>query len=157
MPLPSIRQANPADADQIAAVLHSIEELRPIVAEPLAETTTRIHSMLALSLTSAGSLIVVAELDSGVTGYCAIHWYPNMLRGVEGYISELFVSPQYRSQGIGALLLDHVLAASRDRGCQLVRLVNRRDRASYTRGFYAKHGWIENTLAAQFEYQMGVA
>jgi ribosomal protein S18 acetylase RimI-like enzyme len=152
MPETSIRQATPDDASLIATIIRGIHELKKFVDEPFENTFTRVQDMLTYAQRNDRSLILIAETGDIAVGYCAIHWFPQMLHGIEGYISELFVLPNYRSRGIGKILLNYVLSVSQERDCRLVRLLNRKDRESYNRSFYAKSGWVENEIMAVFEY-----
>jgi GNAT superfamily N-acetyltransferase len=50
--------------------------------------------------------VLVAERGDGhVVGYIDAHWFPNLLHGHEGYISELFIHPAETGRGIGGQLL----------------------------------------------------
>jgi hypothetical protein len=36
--------------------------------------------------------VLVAEGDDGkIAGYLAAHWFPNLMKGGDGYVSELFI------------------------------------------------------------------
>jgi GNAT superfamily N-acetyltransferase len=70
--------------------------------------------------------------------------------GCEGYISELFLAPTARGGGMGAALLQAAETEARRRGCARLGLLNDRDRESYQRQFYAKHGWTERPTMASF-------
>ena len=87
-----------------------------------------------------------------VYGYVSVHWLPYLIsKGPEGYVSELFIHPSSRGQGIGSALLETAITEARQRGCSRMRLLNMRDRESYLRGFYKKHGWEEREDAATFQ------
>ncbi len=107
-----------------------------------------------LNLAQAPShTLLVAESGTNVLGYAAVHWLPCLfLSGLDGYLSELFVTPAARGRSVGTCLLGGVYGEAGKRGCTRLTLVNRRDRESYARGFYAEHGWVEQPEAARFSY-----
>jgi GNAT superfamily N-acetyltransferase len=73
-----------------------------------------------------------------------------ILRGPEGYVSELFVHEKARGLGVGGQLLDAIQQEARARGCFRVSLLNRNTRESYRRGFYAKRGYEEREDMVNF-------
>ena len=97
----------------------------------------------------------VAESEANIVGYAAVHWLPCLfLSGFDGYLSELFVTPAARGRAVGTRLLHAVYSEAERRGCTRLTLINRRDRESYARSFYAKHGWVEQPEAARFSYTL---
>ena len=96
-------------------------------------------------------IVYVACVEGDVRGYAIVHWVPlPLIRGTEGYLSDLVVRSDARGQGIGGELLAAVEKAARDRGCVRLMLNNGHDAESYRRGFYAKHGVVERTRVANF-------
>jgi len=147
----TIREATPEDARGIDAILRSLGWFERINKETAAYTQAQIMQSLVQCQREGSHTILVAELvDGTVAGYSAIHWFPTFLRGDEGYVSELFVYPSLSDRGIGSLLLDTVKEHALKRGCIRLILMNRRDRESYRRGFYAAHGWEELREGALF-------
>ena len=99
--------------------------------------------------------LLVAESEANIVGYAAVHWLPCLfLPGPDGYLSELFVAPAARGRAVGTRLLHAVYSEAERRGCTRLTLINRRDRESYARSFYAKHGWVEQPEAARFSYTL---
>jgi GNAT superfamily N-acetyltransferase len=147
-----VRSAVPADAPSISELLHEIGYLKYVNEETLSETEARIRDGIAsLSSRTDHALLVAAQEESAVIlGYCAAHFYANLLIGNEGYISELYLRPSATNVGIGSSLLAALEDAGRSRNCRRLRLTNWRIRESYQRGFYAKRGWQENPDAAEF-------
>lgn len=141
---PHIRRAEPSDARAIADVLRDMGWFAHITGELPQETERRVADQLALCGNEREHTVLVAEDDAGaVVGYVATHWFPNLMRGMDGYVSELFLRDAARGHGIGAALLEAVKRAGVERGATRLMLFNRRERESFQRGFYPKHGWTE--------------
>ncbi len=150
----TIRDAAPGDAPSIDAVLRALgwfNHLDDILSD---ETQARIARVLTEKCSPDGdNTLLVAESDAhGVVGYLFVHWLPNLIFGGEGYVSELFIRPDARGQGVGGALLEEAKRRGIARGYQRLTLFNRRERESYQRGFYPKHGWVERDDAALFMY-----
>jgi GNAT superfamily N-acetyltransferase len=141
---PNIRRAEVADAAAVANVLRAVGWFAHINDEPPQATERRVAEQLALCADEREHTVLVAEDEAGsVVGYVATHWFPNLMKGMDGYISELFLYESARGQGIGAALLEAVKRVGRERGATRLMLFNRRERESFRRGFYPKHGWTE--------------
>lgn len=146
-----IRNATPQDADGLADLLSQLGF--PDSAE-LTRDEVRRRLQEKLELAGAPShTLLVAESRATFVGYAAVHWLPCLfLSGLDGYLSELFVTPAARGHSVGTRLLGAVYGEAEKRGCTRLTLINRRDRESYERGFYAKQGWVEQPEAARFSY-----
>jgi GNAT superfamily N-acetyltransferase len=59
-----------------------------------------------------------------------------------------------RGKGLGRMLLKEVAFLAKEKGCTRLRLLNRRTRASYERGFYRKAGWEEHPEMASFMLEL---
>lgn len=139
---PSIRRATAADAEAIAAVLRDIGWFDHINGEPPKDTAHRVAEQLALCADEQQHTVLVALDGAGsVVGYIATHWFPNLMKGMDGYVSELFLREAARGKGIGAALVDAIQQEGRRLGATRLMLFNRRARESFQRGFYPKHGW----------------
>ncbi len=149
-----IRMATVADAPALAKLLASLDfnRLHDVSIEQL---SSDVHDLLNSTLANQRYTLHVAANEHEILGYCAVHWcsYLFML-GDEGFVSELFVADHARGMKIGTQLLDHVVAEATQRGAKRLSLINMRDRDSYLRGFYAKHGWQERPDAANFIYPL---
>jgi GNAT superfamily N-acetyltransferase len=121
-------------------VLRDLGWFEHINAESPATTTQRVASQLAVCADGA-STVLAAECDGVVVGYLAAHWFPNLMKGADGYISELFLSEAARGQGIGGQLLAAIESEARSHGVDRLILFNRKERESWRRGFYVEHGW----------------
>jgi GNAT superfamily N-acetyltransferase len=149
----TIRESRREDARAIASILRALGWFESINHEEPAETERRIMQHLELCRRDGCNTVLVAEAPGGgVIGYLAVHWFPNVMRGMEGYISELFIHPSATGMGAGSRLLAAINDCARERGCKRLLLMNRRSRESYQRGFYAKHGWEELRDGAFFTF-----
>jgi len=151
VPDPTIRPARPADAAGIAAVLRVVGWFAHVNDEPPADTAARVADQLARCAAGGQSTVLVAEgADGAVVGYIAVHWFPNLMKGGDGYISELFLRGAARGGGLGGRLLAAIEREASRRGANRLTLFNRKERESYGRGFYPKHGFDERTDVAFF-------
>ncbi len=151
-----VRKAVLADALALADLIRDLNLFEHITAEDPQSTRQRVAKHLELCLSDDSHAIFVAEDAGGeLTGYTAVHWLPYLiLAGVEGYVSELFIAEAHRGCGLGAQLLEQVKEEAARRGCARLMLLNMRQRESYQRGFYQKHGWEERENAANFIFRL---
>jgi GNAT superfamily N-acetyltransferase len=139
----SIRLALPDDAAAIAAILRDVGWFDHVNREEPERSEARVRRGLEACEGDESQTVLVATVDRRVVGYATVHWFPNLLIGPEGYLSELFILEMYRSVGIGSGMLAAIEDEARERGCTRLMLFNRRVRESYTRGFYQRNGWVE--------------
>lgn len=150
-----VREARREDAGAIATILRLLGWIERINSETHVTTEQHVARMLEVAARDDCNTVLVAERENGaVVGYLAVHWLPNLMRGIDGYISELFVHPDETGKGTGSHLLETVRSYAVQRGCTRMLLMNRRIRESYQRGFYAKHGWEELPDGAFFSLNM---
>jgi GNAT superfamily N-acetyltransferase len=151
---PIIRPARIEDAPAITDLLREIGWFHAVADVPLEQAQSVLERHLNLCLAdSSHSVYVGLDEDGALLGFASVHWLPYLiLAGPEGYVSELFLREAARGQGLGARLLETVLAEARERGCVRLSLMNNRERESYRRGFYEKHGWEERPLMANMVY-----
>jgi GNAT superfamily N-acetyltransferase len=150
-----VRPADRQDVTAIADLLRGMGFFERINREPPLETQARITSQLAMNNDYGDHTVLVAELanargQSHLAGYINVHWLTNLLKGADGYISELFVREADRSNGVGSALLGAVRREASKRGCNRLLLFNLKPRESYQRGFYQKQGFEERSDGAFF-------
>jgi GNAT superfamily N-acetyltransferase len=75
-----------------------------------------------------------------------------MLGSLEGYVSDVFVSPSAGGLGVGKALVERVIDEGKRRGCMRLMLTNGKEKLSYKTGFYKKLGWTERPSVANFVY-----
>ena len=138
-----IRAARLKDTRAIAEILRELGWFSHINDESPKDTELRLERHFRLCEADDSHELLVAEDRKGtVVGYVSVHWLPYMtLTAPEGYVSEIYIRESARGKGVGKRLLEVVKKSAQRRGCARLMLVNRRDRASYQRGFYEKDGW----------------
>lgn len=148
-----IRRAGQDDAVGMAELLQTLGgDLPRLAGESLDTALNRVVSVLAVT---SDQTLLVSEDSGVVTGFVHTHWQPSLLHaGGEGFVAGLFVHSEYRGQGIGEALLEHVKKEALARGCARLSLLNMRNRPSYRRGFYATRGWTERPEAANFVLEL---
>jgi GNAT superfamily N-acetyltransferase len=88
--------------------------------------------------------VFVAVEGLRVIAYLSMSHRPQIrLGGRAAYLDELVVEERRRNEGVGTALLESALAYARGLGCRRVDLNTSRTRASYDRGFYLSHGFVE--------------
>ncbi len=143
----TIRPAQLADARAIAEILHSLEEYPHYQAD----TLPILEEKILASLSAASErTVLVSQLEARVIGFVVVHWFYPLMTQLEGYIGDLFVHASSTGQGLGSALLSAVIQEAKSRGCSRLALSNWRNRISYQRSFYAKHGFQEKPNSARF-------
>jgi GNAT superfamily N-acetyltransferase len=144
----------PAQAEDAPALARFVAEYRR-ESDPnadIAVVTANAAAQFRLALEQSHShAVYVAGPTGEAQGYALVHWVPlPLIRGTEGYLSDLLVGRGYRGTGAGGALLEAVEADALRRGCVRLMLNNGKDAESYARGFYAKHGFTERVRVANF-------
>ncbi len=143
----TIRPAQPTDAQAIALILYSLEEYPNYHQIALEVLKSRVQLGLECL---ADRTALVGVFENQVLGFVVVHWFYPLMTESEGYIGDLFVHVNSTGQGLGSALLGAVIQEAKSRGCGRLALSNWRDRVSYQRGFYAKHGFQEKPNSARF-------
>ena len=149
----TIRPVRAEDAQSLTDFVRTLGEFSKIAEEPSETTLERVRQNIQIVMTSDRHTLLVAEDGARLVGYCNVHWQP-MMSQQEGFVSELFVGASRRGQGVGTALLEMLKREARARGCGRLHLENFRTKASYERGYYAKHGWQERPAAASFIFDL---
>lgn len=130
----TIRDAQAADAEQIAALLAQLGY--PTQASAVESRLERLRVV--------GDRVVVAELDGGVVGLAHLQVAPAIERDrPAGKIGALVVDEARRGRGIGRALVEELEAEARARGCELLFLTTSERRAD-AHAFYERVG-LEQT------------
>lgn len=112
-----VRSAGPADADDVARLLHDFnvefDEPTPAV-EVLAER--------AADLIAAGEIAVLLA-GGGPDGLAQLRLRRSVwFGGLDAYLEELYVVPARRGEGIGRALLESAIEAAREAGAEHIDL-----------------------------------
>lgn len=141
-----LRQAEVDDAGTVAELVHRlVSELDPGRAD--AKSLARYqHAAAQLVGKDAGYWAFIAETpeDSAVGLITLNECTAIYAEGRFGTIAELYIAPAYRSQGVGALLLERAITFAGTRGW--VRLeVGAPDQPRWSRtfDFYRRNGFVE--------------
>ena len=133
----TLRNAAPADADRIAALL--TDEGYPVGASGIADRLER--------FAAPGSCVVVAELDREVLGFIAVH-VVHRFEHDEPFVRivALVVDPGARERGVGRQLMDEAEAVGRRHGAAFVEVTSGHHRAD-ARRLYESLGY-DSTVTA---------
>jgi GNAT superfamily N-acetyltransferase len=125
---PTFRDAEPADAGWIAALLS--DEGYPAGASDIVRRLERFAEM--------GSLVRVAEHDGERLGFIALHLVPRFEHDDSlARVIAMVVDPAIRSRGIGRALLAEVDRIAADAGCAFVEVTAGHHRTDARRLFEA--------------------
>lgn len=152
----TIRLAKFSDCASLADLLREVGWFEFIKNKTPEAAAEHVAAHLAECLADESHSVYVGLDQAGeVLGYVSLHWLAYLfMPGPEGFISELFLRPSARGQGLGAELLEAVKGEGQERGAYRLSLLNNRSRESYERGFYPKHGWEERPVMSNFIYLM---
>ena len=150
-----VRKAIIKDAYPMAGILQEIgwSEKRNLM--PMEEVAGPIKSLIehAANDPDGHTIYVAVDEEEAVVGFAGVHWVPFIMLGsVEGYVSDVFVSPSAGGKGAGSMLINSVIKEGEERDAFRLMLTNGKQKPSYRRGFYRKMGWIERPKVANFVY-----
>ena len=150
-PKVSVRVATPADADEVARVLHDFNaefgDFTPEV-EKLSETVER--------LIAEGEIVVLVA-GEGPDGLAELRLRPSVFAGsTEAYLEELYVVPELRGRGIGRALLEAAMQEARERGATHIDLTTSEDDVAARRlyedmGFTNREGRPDGPVMLYYE------
>ncbi|MCH9674975.1 MAG: GNAT family N-acetyltransferase [Gammaproteobacteria bacterium] len=88
-----------------------------------------------------GTVLVATDTETNLLGIATVSFNLAIRYGGEyAQLEELFVDPKARGKHVGALLVEAVIAASRERGCAEIGLYLLQHTA-HNQPFYEKHGF----------------
>lgn len=155
MPEIKIREARAGDAVRMAEILREIGWSERRNALPLEEVAGPIVKLIEHCVRDSEGHSIIVAVDEGdtVLGFLNVHWVPFIMLGsLEGYVSDVFVSPSSGGMGVGQALVERVIEEGKRRGCMRLMLTNGKEKLSYKSGFYKKLGWTERPSVANFVY-----
>ncbi len=151
----TIRNAVPGDAVRMAEILREIGWSSRRNSLPLEEVSKPIEKLIehCIKNSHGHSMLVAVDDADSVVGFTCVHWVPFVMLGSwEGYVSDMFVSPEASGMGVGTTLIERVIEEGESRGCMRLMVTNGKEKASYKLGFYKKLGWTERPSVANFVY-----
>lgn len=155
MPEIKIREARAGNAVRMAEILREIGWSERRNALPLEEVAGPIVKLIEHCVRDSEGHSIIVAVDEGdtVLGFLNVHWVPFIMLGsLEGYVSDVFVSPSSGGMGVGQALVERVIEEGKRRGCMRLMLTNGKEKLSYKSGFYKKLGWTERPSVANFVY-----
>lgn len=142
----ALRQAEAKDAGLVADLIHTlVGELDPGRADSQLLASYRKAAAAHIGKESGYWAILAEAADNGAIGVITLNECTAIYAGGHfGEIPELYIAPAYRSQGVGALLLDGAIAFAKTRGWPRLE-VGAPDQPRWQRtvDFYQKQGFVE--------------
>ena len=134
-----IREARPEDA---SVVVRLIREL----AAADGESTPITDSYAIRYLNAPSNGVLLAKANGEAVGLISYSVRPNLYHaGYSASIDELVVSSGYRHQGVGGVLIEHLLAHLEAMGCVEVSVTTMPGNDGAQR-FYRAHGLVDEAL-----------
>jgi GNAT superfamily N-acetyltransferase len=132
---PTIRDATPDDADEIARLLHDFNTEFDTPSPGAEVLAPRLRRLLA------GDDTFAILAGTPAVGLALVTLRPNVwYAGRVALLDELYVVPPRRSQGIGSAIIDHLMALARAKGVDLVE-INVDEGDVDAQRFYERHGF----------------
>jgi N-acetylglutamate synthase-like GNAT family acetyltransferase len=137
----TVRKATPQDIPRILELYEELTEEKQNLSSDIAK---RVFSEI-VSLPNQEFL--VAEKDGFVLGSLFCQIIPNLSHGARPWaiLENMVVDSKYRRQGIGRLLIEHVLVRCRESDCYKVQLLSNNKRKE-AHQFYRSMGFEDSAL-----------
>jgi ribosomal protein S18 acetylase RimI-like enzyme len=158
---PRLQRATVQDADRLADLAARLFEWTYRGQDDPQDLATYIQekftpAAMARTLTDPNAVILMAEAESGLCGYAHLQLEsaaPEVVVAHPAELVRLYVDPSWFGQGLGAALLEAVLATAVREGADILWLIvyHRNSRA---KAFYTKHGFQS---VGRREFRVGAA
>ena len=143
----NVRRAISADMDTLFLLMERQFAEHQIEFEP-AELRQAMHEMF---VREGLGFFMIAHIREEVVGIAAISFAWTLEHcGQAAWLDELYVLPEYRSRGIGGILLDSVIAEVRRAGCRAIDLEveadhSRAEKLYLRKGFtpHQRNRWVK--------------
>lgn len=142
----TLREAGTEDAERVAELIHAlIGELAPDYADAALLTSYKRVAAEYLGKNRGYRAFLADAGKDGPVGVIALNECAAIYAGGRfGTITELYIAPAYRSQGVGALLMDRAIAFAKARGWSRLEVgAPDQPRWSRTFDFYRRQGFVE--------------
>jgi ribosomal protein S18 acetylase RimI-like enzyme len=134
-----IREAVPADAPHIAALIHEL-------ALSIGETSPIAPAYVLTYLGFPGCHILLAEQQGQIAGLLSYSIRPNLYhQGDTALIEELIVRDAWRGKGLGSALMRELLTRLEAAGCIELSVTTMPDNDGAIR-FYHVHGLVDEAI-----------
>lgn len=111
----TFRFATREDAPLILALIRALAEYEKLAHEVVADEATLADNLFGAH---PGAEVVIAEVEGEAAGFALFFHNFSTFLGRRGlYLEDLFVKPDYRSHGIGRLLMAFLARLAIQRGC----------------------------------------
>lgn len=150
--MPAIREARPADIPAVAALFDRYRQFYE-QAPDLAQA----QAFIAQRVERRESVILVAEGDGGLLGFCQL--YPTFcsVEAAPVYtLYDLFVAPTARQAGVGRLLLQAAEARAAADGKVRMDLTTARTNHA-AQSLYASLGWVRDDVFLAYSRRVAPA
>jgi GNAT superfamily N-acetyltransferase len=138
----AVRHARPADAPRL------IELLEAGSLRPGAEDTNDVGPYAAALReidADPRNTVLVAEVEGEVVGMCQVIFFRHIHSqgGLCAEVESVHVAADWRSRGVGGVLLESAAERARAAGCYRVQLTSNKQRPDAHR-FYLRHGFVNS-------------
>jgi len=111
----SIRAAEPTDVSTIWRMILDLAEFEKL-RDQVTGSEAELHHLLFSEKPVCHAVVALSEGQT--VGYALFFYnYSTFLTRKGLYLEDLYVSPEVRGQGIGKLLLNHIIESARQSGC----------------------------------------
>lgn len=143
------RIADESDTDAVATLLAALFE--EVEHTPDADEIAGIFA--EIDADDHHSTLLALDKDDDVVGIMTVVECLSISAGGKyGVINELYVTPEYRSEGVGKMLLDEVKELAENRGWKRLELTTPGDEFSKTLHFYEREGFYKIGPRYKFDF-----
>jgi ribosomal protein S18 acetylase RimI-like enzyme len=131
----TVRRASPADAPEVARLLH---DFNTEFSEPVPEVDVLAERVAQFIEREEATFLLVG---SGPDGVAELRFRPSIMTGaLDAYLEELYVAPARRGQGLGRALLEAAMETARQQGAVRMELGTSEDDVA-ARALYESAGF----------------